>query len=155
MVPWADALEIIQTHPNTEPLSLTRRTSKGVDKLSHQAIVTIDTKNGDNKMFGSLFKKRKPTLWLQQQPGTRVLLLPDKFKDNEVTRQVFTLQERFKLIKIFEEKGAEYKNYGFSDDEPIFVAHILNMGEKFYSDENDLTSEGGDVREFEVFAKRY
>lgn len=105
-------------------------------------------------MFGSLFKKNKPSLWLQEQPSTRVLLLPDKFKDNEATRQAFSIQERFKLIELFEKRKAAYQNYGFSDEEPIFVAHILNMGEKFYSDNNDLNSVPGDVREFEFFASK-
>ena len=106
-------------------------------------------------MFGSLFKKNQPKYWLQEQPGTRVLLLPDRFKDNELTRQIFTIEERFKLIEIFEEKGADYKNYGFSDDEPIFMAHILNMGEKFFSEQNDMNEKSGDVREFEFFSRKY
>jgi hypothetical protein len=105
-------------------------------------------------MFGSLFKKTQPKYWLQEQPGTRVLLLPDKFKDNEATRQVFTIAERFTLIELFEKQGARYENYGFSDDEPIFTAHILNMGEKFYSEQNDMSEKGGEVREYEFFARK-
>ncbi len=105
-------------------------------------------------MFGSLFKKREPTYWLQEQPKTRVLLLPDKFKDNDVARQAFSIEERFKLIDLFDERGAAYKNYGFDIDKPIFSAHILNMGEKFFAEQNDLNQIAGDVREFEFFSQR-
>ncbi len=105
-------------------------------------------------MFGSIFKKREPTYWLQEQPKTRVMLLPDKFKDNELARQEFSIEERLKLIELFEERGAAYQNYGFDDDKPIFFAHILNMGEKFFAEQNDLNQIAGEVREFEFFSKR-
>ncbi len=105
-------------------------------------------------MFGSLFKKNKPRLHLQQQPGTRVLLLPDIFKNNELTNQVFSIEERSNLIKLFEKRNVAYQNYGFSEKEPIIGTHILNMSEKFYSKENDLNQIAGDVREFEFFAKK-
>ncbi len=105
-------------------------------------------------MFGSLFKKKEPSYWLQEQPGTRVLLLPDKFKDNDVARQAFSIEERLKLIELFEERGAAYQNYGFDFDKPIFSAHILNMGEKFFAEQNDLNDIAGDVREFEFFSKK-
>jgi hypothetical protein len=105
-------------------------------------------------MFGSIFKKREPTYRLQEQLKTRVLLLPEKFKDNEITRQAFSVEERFQLMELFEERGADYRNYGDSVVKPVFSAHILNMGEKFFSDHNDLNQIAGEVREFEFFSSR-
>jgi hypothetical protein len=35
------------------------------------------------------------------------------------------------------------------------MAHILNMGEKFFSEQNDMNEKSGDVREFEFFSRKY
>lgn len=104
-------------------------------------------------MFGGLFKKRKPDFYLLEQPQTRVLTLPDKFKDNELTHQVFSLAERQKLVEIFQKKGADFRSYPMGDD-IRFSAHILQMGEKFYAASNDLNDYPEEVREFEFFAAK-
>lgn len=103
-------------------------------------------------MFGGLFRKSKPKYFLFEQPGTRVLLLPASFANNELTHQVFSLEDRHKLVRLFDSRGADHRTYQLGDDDVRFSAHILQMGEEFHSDANDLHDYAENVREFEFFA---
>jgi hypothetical protein len=103
-------------------------------------------------MFGGLFRKSKPKYFLVEQPGTRVLLLPAGFANNELTHQVFSLEDRRKLVRLFDSRGADHQTYQFGDDDVRFSAHFLQMGEEFHSAVNDLHDYAENVREFEFFA---
>ncbi len=110
-------------------------------------------------MFEGLFRKKEPAFWLTPIPNsTCVLILPDKMTQNTLRNQVFNLDERRKLIKLFRENGIVFTDSGYGVDgdsnEPVFLASSVNMGEKFYSNANDLNEIPGDVREFEFFIKQ-
>ena len=88
-----------------------------------------------------------------------VLLLPAEFHNNSMVNQIFTLDERKKIHKIFEERVAfhTYMDETFMEDcedRLFFHADFVNMGEVFFAESNDLNSVPGDVREFEFFAQR-
>ena len=87
-------------------------------------------------MFENLFRKTEPKHWFFEQPTTKVLLLPSKFLNNDVTNQVFTGEERRKLIKIFEEADMRYVSYDFEDmdgdeSQVMFQGNFIRFGEFF------------------------
>jgi len=103
-------------------------------------------------MFDNFFKKNEPKDWFYEQPNTRVFLLPDKFKDNDIGNQVFSENERRKLNKIFNKRDVE--GILFHEGlETTFYCQAIRFGEKFHSKSNDLNNFPEDVREFEFFAK--
>ena len=126
-------------------------------------------------MFGNLFRKTEPKVWLVEQRGhTTVLLLPAKFQNNDVLNQQFTHQERRKLHKIFEEEGIlhVFEDQAGMDGDADYVrfqADFVNTGEIFFSKSDDLSMDDRhvfdpneeieaedwyEVREFEFFISK-
>jgi len=103
-------------------------------------------------MFG-LFKKKEIELSYQTVAGW-VLVLPAKHAENSLVNQVYSIDERKRLIQIFEEKGLDYMTMERpSDGELLFDAQPASMREAFIANKNYLNDTQQEVREYEFFRK--